>query len=112
MFLYGSMLIPGPSIPAGWLWLWYVNPLHYAAEAVWVQQFYCSPADDNAGLCPTFAIGPGVPLSGIVKWDFVYRRWGLKEGAQLTNLAVVVGFWLAYLLCAAVTRRYLTLVRR
>ena len=68
LFLFGSMLVPGPSIPSGWRWLWHANPLHYAAEAVWITQFYCSPADVDAGRCPMFSIGPDVPLSPLVKW--------------------------------------------
>ena len=112
LFLFGSMLIPGPAIPRNWWWLWYLNPLRYAAEGVWTEQFYCSPADNSAGLCPTFDIGPEVPLYGIIKWVFISTRYGLTQTDPWADLGYVMCFWVFYTAAAAVSSRLVSHVKR
>lgn len=53
-FLFSGLLVPGPTVPAGWVWLYQGNPLRQALEALAVSQYYCEgPA------CPTLNIFDG-----------------------------------------------------
>lgn len=50
-FLFGGIFIEEPSIPAGWMWVYYLNPIAYATNVMSSLQLHCESDD-----CPTITI--------------------------------------------------------
>lgn len=112
LLLFGGLFVAGRVMPPGWRGAYLLNPLRYAAEAVWAEQYFCPQSGLDAGTCPTFDYGPDVPITGVPIWTFVKAQMAVSEKLVWTNVAVVVGFGAAYALLAAGARRFLTHVVR
>jgi len=51
LFLFGGVFINPPSIPAGWKWFYYLNPVSKAVIALAIPQFSC-----QGNNCPTIQV--------------------------------------------------------
>jgi len=58
-FMFGGLFIKPSSIPAGWKWMYYIDPVPKAFLGVALTQFHCD-VDANPN-CPTLIPGPGEP---------------------------------------------------
>jgi ABC-type multidrug transport system ATPase subunit len=99
LFLFSGLFVPKPTMPKGWIWLFRISPLTYAADSVWLKQAYC---DFSTGLCPSFSIPPtGLRFQS---WFFVRELLGLKPGTEWTDVAVLIaGFTVAYTILSVVS---------
>jgi ABC-type multidrug transport system ATPase subunit/ABC-type multidrug transport system permease subunit len=114
LFLFGGLFVPYPSVPPGWLWVMQLNPVYYAAQAVWCAQFYCNQDVlyelGKGQMCPSFVQDP-LPFP-VEEWRFVRDFLGLKyeeRWSSLGNLAALGG---VYTLLALLTLQLLSHVQR
>ena len=112
LLLFGGLFITGPNIPTSWRFAYYLNPLRYAAEAVWAQQYFCSIANLNSGTCPEFAYAPNVAITGVPIWSFVEAQTGITGRTTWSYIGIVIAFCFFYVLLAVVSRRWLSFIRR
>jgi hypothetical protein len=61
MFMFGGLLIDRASIPRPWLWVYMLNPVPKALNAIGVDQFACREEDEStlSGTCAPFPVTRG-----------------------------------------------------
>lgn len=57
-FMFGGLFIKPSSIPIGWKWFYYIDPVPKAFLGVSMTQFYCDTANPEAN-CPMLVPGAG-----------------------------------------------------
>jgi hypothetical protein len=72
--LFAGFLIKYESFPSFWTFLYWLNPLHYALEGIFVTMFY----DDDTLI--SMGDGSRLPLNDFVSnyfpsWSFSHRWW-------------------------------------
>ena len=111
LLLFGGLLVPAPSVPAGWAWLLSASPLSHAANAVWRSFFFCASNPTlPGGSCRTFFQLP-VP-SPIVESDFVVGWLGLQSVSVSGELGVLGIFLASYTAAALLCAQFVSHVRR
>jgi ATP-binding cassette subfamily G (WHITE) protein 2 (SNQ2) len=50
MVMFAGFVIPPPSIPNWWIWVYYLNPFHYSLEACMINElvgttYHCAPSE-------------------------------------------------------------------
>lgn len=104
-----GLFIPRFSIPADAVWIYSINILHYACDAVWTLQYYCSDSF-VFGSCATFRIPP-TPFQSPT-WDFVRDLLGLTPGVQWWYIGILAAFYAAFAVLAMLTYAFISHVRR
>eukprot|EP00667_Euglena_gracilis_P008031 EG_transcript_8125 len=99
--LLAGFMLPKDSIPWWWRWLYYLNPMSYAVQAILSSQFYCEAADKdpaNPGNCPTFVQQSVDGSSNVVPvWVYVRDVFNLDYGDRWMYIGILV-------LCIFLTR--------
>lgn len=94
---FGGMFIKPRSIPEGWKWFHYVDPVPKAFTGVAMGQFYCDVA---AGGCPTFQ--PTAGAAPVAVYDYVR--------VQFNSSVHDYGHQVAYLILEICVIRILVLI--
>eukprot|EP00668_Euglena_longa_P038083 GGOE01049057.1.p2 GENE.GGOE01049057.1~~GGOE01049057.1.p2 ORF type:complete len:169 (-),score=61.52 GGOE01049057.1:295-801(-) len=94
--LMSGFMLPKDSIPWWWRWLYYLNPMTYAVQALLSSQFYCEAADmdaDHPGNCSMFdqqTISGGSNMVAV--WKFVKDMFNLDYDDRWLYVCLVVVF--------------------
>ena len=111
MVMFTGFIIPPPSIPGWWIWIYYLSPFHYALEACMINELYdtgyhCTPNEREP---PAYLPIANAPASlGGFEGNYVCP---VTQGAQQLNhlgmhtqfywrwihLAIVLGFSLFFI---------------
>lgn len=77
--LFAGLFIPGPDMPAGWRWVFEINPVRYALEMAYVSQFSCEgPSCSSMEVVTpsgTILLTPRQYLSAFYDVDFEGYWW-------------------------------------
>lgn len=103
-FLFAGAFNPGPSIPAGWRWLYVADPIRYGLEALVAPQFVGTTTQ-------ILGLLNGVPQSVNV-YTYLLEVYGLDAGQRFVDVGVLFVFMAASCAMAAMSLRYLNWVKR
>ncbi|KAJ4977881.1 hypothetical protein NE237_008661 [Protea cynaroides] len=98
--LFSGFLVPKPSIPAWWIWFYYICPLSWTLRGIISSQL---------GDVETMVIGPG--FEGTVK-EFLNVTLGFGPGMIGVSAAVLVGFIILFFCVYAASIKVLNFQKR
>jgi ABC-type multidrug transport system ATPase subunit/ABC-type multidrug transport system permease subunit len=100
-FLFAGIFIPGPAIPAGWKWLYELNPVRHAVEALAMPQYECN---DGAS-CPKLTVIDASGASVQYTHDFVAKYYDWKYGRFWESFGWIMLFIVVVNILAAWAQR-------
>lgn len=106
-FLFGGVFIPGPSIPEGWKWLFYLDPFPRAVEALAMPQFECSGAD-----CPTVDVITASGTTTMVTSEYMEDYTGWDHGNEVPSMLWLLVHIAVFHGATALALRYLKHLER
>jgi len=108
-FIFAGLLIPAPSIPRWWIWVYYSNPASYAVEALTSPQFHC---DRPAAQCPTLTLVDGGALRTVVLSDYITSYFGFQYDDRWANVGWLTLFAGALALMGILSASLISWVKR
>jgi len=84
-----GFLIPFPDIPDFWIWLYWVNPMRYALEAMATDQYQCDGGVTN---CPTLSVVSTAGVSTVTVSDYVIDVFGFNYNNRWMCVGVLIAF--------------------
>jgi ABC-type multidrug transport system ATPase subunit len=86
LFLFGGLFLREPSIPRGWKWLHYADPVKYVHEAIVAPQFFCDPTKDTCiELCTE-------SFTRMDRYQYVQESFGIVYNNRWRNVGILFGF--------------------
>lgn len=107
-FIFAGLLIPGPSIPVWWKWVYYCNPASYAVEALTSPQFHC----DTGANCPTLTLVDGGSVRTIVISQYITTYFGFEYGDRWIDVGWLTLFAGALALLGVASASCISWVKR
>ncbi len=114
-FLFGGVFLHPTSIPRGWLWFYYVNPIPKGLIACALPQFQChlpNPYDNDSG-CPTIQIPDG--NGGNTEMTIhAYMNQQLNAGYDTygNQIGYLVAFYVFFRILCALSLKYISHQKR
>jgi len=83
-----GFLVPEPSIPRFWIWLYWVNPLRFVLEGLCTVQFHC---DGGITDCPTVTLASGISITKSAFIESV-QSFGMNYDNRWIDVGVLLIF--------------------
>ena len=106
--LFSGFIIPKSSIPDGWIWFYYINPVAWALQSVTINEF--TAPDYDFQVCTSVNPSTGACGSTGRFGDQILQSRGLSTDVSEVWTGVGI-LWVEYLVFLALTALALTFVR-
>jgi ABC-type multidrug transport system permease subunit len=114
--LFAGFIITRPNIPKYWIWMYYLNLVHYPLEAVVVNEM-----EGNWFGCPhgKGAVEVYIPSANTTKeycpittGEMMLESVDYKVGNKFPDMAITLAFWFAFVIFSFLALRFIRHIKR
>jgi len=107
LFLFGGLFARYPTLPAGWRWMYWADPIHYALEALVAPIFYCEGPS-----CPTLTFVTPDGVQTVDTLAYVEESFGISYGNRWLNVGYLCIFIAGLQVLHFIALRYVSHIKR
>ena len=114
--LFAGFIITRPNIPNYWIWMYYINLMHYPLEAIVVNEFHGKTftCPHNKGAVEVFIPQANITRAycPITSGDQVLKGFDFHPNHKLPDMGITIAFWFAMVILSFLALRFVRHIKR
>jgi ABC-type multidrug transport system permease subunit len=114
--LFAGFIITQPNIPDYWIWLYYLDLIHYPLEAVVINEmegnWFGCPNGKGAVYVPIPSANTTKEYCPITSGDDLLHSLDFKTYHKLPDMGITIAFWAATVVACYIVLRYVRHIKR